>query len=336
MGKRKETKSLPPNPEDKSFPLIPIPKNHKFKEQDDIFCKSEEMYYQARIEKVAGGKYHVHYLNWNRSHDEKISFNEANDRFVLFYPQNEIYLYNQYKLGTNRGKPKMSISILATSGKTLEETMDLLLNNKELLIINKENDEKEEEEEEKEEEQEEEEEKDTEINEKKRKIEDNLFSLTLPQKFKDDLIKDYKQIVKEEKLYKLPMKENIQTIINNYKQTLQEQSSDEEEIEMTQFVLRGIIDYFDSCCVKLLLYKIEQKQVEEIQKTKLKSKKPSELYGYAHLLRFFTKFPTLLAEGSKVEEMTLRKTTVAYIQQKVEGLYNYLEMLDQQQQQGNE
>jgi len=64
---------------------------------------------------------------------------------------------------------------------------------------------------------------------------------------------------------------------------------------MTREVIDGIRQYFEKALGKVLLYKFERPQYQEmLEKNKNDEKQISDVYGAEHLLRLFVKIPGLL------------------------------------------
>merc|ERR1719376_1492012 len=69
-------------------------------------------------------------------------------------------------------------------------------------------------------------------------------------------------------------------------------------------VVQGICDFFDAFVAKFLLYKVERHQHATVIKQEA-SKRPSEIYGSAHLLRLMVKI------GDLLDRFKMNRTTAA-------------------------
>jgi len=228
------------------------------------------------------------------------------NRIVKFTAENEIRLFKEEKLGHKGGKLRKELKKLETTGKPYVDTEDTASLEENGGTQTEENG--------------------------KRKRNDLAFELEIPKKLKKDLYDDYVKVVKEGKLYEFGDGSiSIQTIIKQYLETLQLQTIEEEEYEIVKTVMDGIIQFFDGCIENSLLYENERKQFTEemTKREKKKSKekpKPSLFYGYPHLLRLCYRLPEILS--ILPEEMHLRQSSTTTIFQKVEGLFNYLQVFD--------
>lgn len=120
------------------------------------------------------------------------------------------------------------------------------------------------------------------------------IKIPIPDSLKFQLVEDWENITKDQKLVPLPRKPTVLEILNEYKE--QSISEDQKrENDLIAEMLDGIQLYFDKALGNILLYRFERKQFNDIQKEN-PEKKVSEIYGAEHLLRLFVQFPLLLSD----------------------------------------
>ncbi|RNA35449.1 mortality factor 4 1 isoform X2 [Brachionus plicatilis] len=142
------------------------------------------------------------------------------------------------------------------------------------------------------------------------------LNILIPESLKMWLIDDFDLIIQQNKIIRLPSKNNVESILSNYAESKKNpnflnewDTMDEERIELdkkyAQYLnetINGLLKYFDAMLGSQLLYKFERLQYSEL----LKLEKPvSHLYGPIHFLRLVEKLNQILFSTSPVEGESL-------------------------------
>lgn len=138
----------------------------------------------------------------------------------------------------------------------------------------------------------------------------------IPPHLQRQAVDDWEMVTKEAKLVPLPREVSVQDVLHKWVNT-RRQSTD----KATREVAEGLQTYFDTCLPKMLLYRVERKQYNQLFSTgtpRDETLLPSAVYGPEHLLRLLIKLPYIL-EGSDVPEETME-----VIAEKVNELCKYM------------
>lgn len=137
----------------------------------------------------------------------------------------------------------------------------------------------------------------------------------IPPPLQRQLVDDWEFVTKERKLVPLPRQTTVQTVLQNWVQA-KKQPAD----KATQEVAEALQIYFDASLSKLLLYRFERQQYNDmVAKDPDGPLVPSAVYGPEHLLRLLLKLPYLL-ESSAVDRERLQS-----ISEKVNELAKYMQ-----------
>ena len=106
------------------------------------------------------------------------------------------------------------------------------------------------------------------------------------------LVEDWEKVVQDQKIMRLPRSVTVANILDLFVEAKKKKSSNSSATVHLE-VVAGLREYFDRTLGKLLLYRIERVQYNEmIAASPIFC--PSEWYGAEHLLRLFVKLPQLL------------------------------------------
>lgn len=139
----------------------------------------------------------------------------------------------------------------------------------------------------------------------------------IPPPLQRQLVDDWEFVTKERRLVPLPRELSVQDVLNKWING-RRQSTD----KATREVAEGIQTYFDVALPKLLLYRFERQQYNNIFRTgtpRDETLLPSAVYGPEHLLRLLLKLPYLL------ESTEVPKETIEIIAEKVSELAKYMQ-----------
>lgn len=147
---------------------------------------------------------------------------------------------------------------------------------------------------------------------KKRKMEEKKTrreGLLISDDLKEILRKD-SEFISSKKHYELPRPITVSKILSDFDKS--------EKDEVTSYIIKGLISYFNLSVGKLCLYKSERTQFQdEIEKI---NKIPSEQYGLEHLIRFLTKLPKLLDGNMEISTQEIVKKKVKDLEKFIENL----------------
>ena len=105
------------------------------------------------------------------------------------------------------------------------------------------------------------------------------------------LVEDWEKVVQDQKITRLPRSVTVANILDLFVEAKKKKASASATVHLE--VVAGLREYFDRTLGKLLLYRIERVQYNEIVAANA-GFSPSEWYGAEHLLRLFVKLPQLL------------------------------------------
>jgi mortality factor 4-like protein 1 len=107
------------------------------------------------------------------------------------------------------------------------------------------------------------------------------------------LVEDWEKVVQDQKILTLPRSVTVTNILDLFVESKKKKTSSNSSATVHLEVVAGLREYFDRTLGKLLLYRIERVQYNEIVAAN-PTFSPSEWYGAEHLLRLFVKLPQLL------------------------------------------
>lgn len=247
-----------------------------FNEDEKVLCFHGPLIYEAKIlkgelwenkqiEKDNGPHYYVHYKGWKQTWDEWV-------------PESRVLKYNEVNL-KRQSELKASVQAQKNSKNHEKKIADTGTDRgrKRLREIEKEE-------------------------EFLRKPE---IKIIMPDLLKLQLIDDWENITKDQKLVTLPRKPNVADILDEYKKLKIDTESKDASNDVILEMVNGIKQYFDKALGNILLYHFERQQY--VQATKdYPDKEMSSIYGAEHLLRLFVQFPQLLAHTNMDQDsMTL-------------------------------
>ncbi|KAI9092613.1 MRG-domain-containing protein [Phlyctochytrium arcticum] len=133
--------------------------------------------------------------------------------------------------------------------------------------------------------------------------------IAIPELLKCQLVEDWENVTKNQKLVRLPRDPNVIDLLKKYENSFKDgsrKSNKDKNLdayleERLEAILDGMRVYFDHALGNLLLYRFERQQYVEARK-KYPDTPMSELYGAEHLLRLFVQFPSLIAHTNMEQE----------------------------------
>ena len=139
--------------------------------------------------------------------------------------------------------------------------------------------------------------------------------ISIPSNLKVHLVDEWDYLTQNpKKLLKLPREIHIQSIIEEFLEQ-KIKKADREQYKRYQELFSGLRNYFDRALPKILLYRQERHQWDQIKKLNLP---PCQIYGSEHLLRLYVQFPKLLSQVS------LQSSELNQMQAKLVELLNYI------------
>ncbi|KAJ3199024.1 Esa1p-associated factor [Entophlyctis luteolus] len=131
------------------------------------------------------------------------------------------------------------------------------------------------------------------------------IKIPIPESLKIQLVDDWENITKNQKLVSLPRTPNVSQILKLFKEAaLKNAQNNMLQEDILEELINGLKTYFDKALGNILLYRFERHQYVELKK-KFVNKDMSEVYGAEHLLRLFVQLPQLIAHTNMDHETIL-------------------------------
>ncbi|XP_036595931.1 mortality factor 4-like protein 1 [Trichosurus vulpecula] len=154
--------------------------------------------------------------------------------------------------------------------------------------------------------------------------------LRIPEELKPWLMDDWDMVVKQNQLFHLPARKNVDSVLVDYEncERISQNASDEWMRQIKEAVI-GIRAYFEVMLGSQLLYKFERPQYAEIIE-KYPDVSMSQIYGAPHLLRLFVKSEQMI-NSTALDEQGLALLLehlhrfLDYLANNVSVLFNYKE-----------
>lgn len=128
---------------------------------------------------------------------------------------------------------------------------------------------------------------------------DERIKLPLPRELKEQLVADWEQITLEpRKWVPVPRRPCVRDLVGEF---VEARARGEHQRRWREFG-DALLTYFDKALPKILLYRYEREQFEELKRRYTPGTavdvvaEPSKLFGAEHLLRLFAKLPELLVK----------------------------------------
>lgn len=128
------------------------------------------------------------------------------------------------------------------------------------------------------------------------------IKIHIPDTLKSILVDDWEKVTKDQKLVPLPSQTPVSLFLDEYhdfeKPKRREGSPDADILDE---VIAGVREYFNKSLGRLLLYRFERAQWQDIYSQlnkgtgELSGKQVAEVYGVEHLCRLFVSMPDLIA-----------------------------------------
>jgi mortality factor 4-like protein 1 len=120
--------------------------------------------------------------------------------------------------------------------------------------------------------------------------------IIMPDLLKSILVDDWENVTKNLQLVKLPAEHSVESVlVDYYAEEKVRRGEPSPGLDILDEVIAGVREYFNKCLSRLLLYKFERPQFEEVAqrmnhaKDQYYSKEFKDIYGAEHLLRLFGK-----------------------------------------------
>ena len=127
------------------------------------------------------------------------------------------------------------------------------------------------------------------------------LNLRMPLTLKKHMLDEWELITTKRegdaRLLKLPRPLSVAQILKDFVQSKQAKA-DTEQFQLYADLFDGLQLYFDRSCPRVLLYRQEREQWNDIVAKVGQDVSPSHVYGPEHLIRLFSKLPGLLSQTS--------------------------------------
>uniref|UniRef100_F7FEY8 Uncharacterized protein n=1 Tax=Monodelphis domestica TaxID=13616 RepID=F7FEY8_MONDO len=127
-----------------------------------------------------------------------------------------------------------------------------------------------------------------------RQVRRHDFKINIPQELKPWLVNDWNLITVQKKLFSLPARKNVESILEDYELYEKTYATTEDKIYAVPEIVAGIRAYFNLMLSSHLLYKFEKPQHAAIVASN-PTVLVSQVYGAPHLLRLFVKIGDMLS-----------------------------------------
>lgn len=149
--------------------------------------------------------------------------------------------------------------------------------------------------------------------------------IPIPDSLKVQLVDDWENITKNQRLVSLPRQPTVKDILQQFKEYKIKEDrlrQDSTELSVLNEFLQGLQLYFDKALGNILLYRFERPQYADIRK-RYADRQMCEIYGAEHLCRLFVQLPMLIAHTTMDKDAVLvLKETINQIILFVEKNFN--------------
>ncbi|KAJ3260097.1 Esa1p-associated factor [Boothiomyces macroporosus] len=241
----------------------------KFADNEEVLCFHGPLIYDAKILKAEywenrtdledGAYYFIHYKGWKPSWDEWV----PEERIFKFTEENkQRQLELRASMTAKQHKAPAEKKIIDTVAKDRKRRRESIADK--VSLVSQQEDEY---------------------------LKKPEIKISVPESLKSQLVEDWEQVTKNQKLLPLPAETSAIQILDNFFTHYKEngkRKKDGQEDSMQQ-VVEGLKVYFEKALGSILLYRNERQQYIQIQKNH-PDKSIGEIYGVHHLLRLFGKF----------------------------------------------
>lgn len=119
--------------------------------------------------------------------------------------------------------------------------------------------------------------------------------IVMPDNLKSLLVDDWEQVTKNQCVVKLPAEYPVRQILQDWHdEEASKRTSSSVDEDVLEEVVAGLLEYFDKCLDKILLYRYERPQYRNLRRKfeaatgDLSDKGPIDVYGAEHLIRLFS------------------------------------------------
>ncbi|EME31075.1 chromatin binding protein isoform 1 [Galdieria sulphuraria] len=138
----------------------------------------------------------------------------------------------------------------------------------------------------------------------------SLFNI--PGSLKRQLMDEWETVTREKMTLTLPREYTVRRILEIWATTKSKQSDSNKDDSTVQEFVNGIFELFNISLGKMLLYRYERPQHNQIFHENESPPEPIDVYGAEHLLRLFVKLPGLVRHLQVPEEAVLNIAQKSY------------------------
>ena len=138
----------------------------------------------------------------------------------------------------------------------------------------------------------------------------------MPDALKSILVDDWEKVTKEQKLVPLPSKTPVSLFLDDYHDAeMARRRPGSAEADILDEVIAGVREYFNKCLGRLLLYRFERPQWQDVHARlnkggggngSLSGKQVVDVYGCEHLVRLLVSMPDLIAHTNMDSQAVTR------------------------------
>ncbi|KAH8599130.1 MRG-domain-containing protein [Bisporella sp. PMI_857] len=286
-----------------------------FSKDERVLCFHHDMLYEAKVldsrptEDKESWQYRIHYKGWKNTWDDWV----PQDRVRKFTDENKelaAQLHNQMKslqqkgpkalagkkgvkngseFGTPRGSEERNAGTTQTGRGRGRNARDMDLESEEAFLHRP------------------------------------SVKIPIPDHIKAMLVDDWENVTKNLQLVPLPHPHPVKEILDDYleyEKPRREKGS--AQADLLDEVVAGLLEYFDKCLGRILLYRFEREQYLEVRKewaskeSKLYQKTALDTYGAEHLCRLLVSLPELIAQ-TNMDQQSINR-----LREELQKLANWL------------
>ncbi|KFY82484.1 hypothetical protein V500_10514 [Pseudogymnoascus sp. VKM F-4518 (FW-2643)] len=151
------------------------------------------------------------------------------------------------------------------------------------------------------------------------------ISLPIPDRIKAILVDDWENVTKNQQLVPLPAAHPVEQILKDYEgDEMPKRTPGSPEASILEEMLAGLLEYFDKCLGRILLYRFERAQYAEMIQLweaptgDMAGKNANQTYGAEHLCRLLVSLPELIAQTNMDQQ------SVSHLREEIIKLTNWM------------
>lgn len=265
--------------DDSAVPVLPTVAGQKFKEGELVRCLDNGMLYESKVLRVGNdSNYFIHYQGWAKRYEKWVH----SSLIMPEGPAAEKYAVQLKELQKKRKETRETAKRGRDPASEDQRKKARVDEGRGLLAHDP---------------------------------EDHELKVPLPFTLKKALVEDWERLTQVDPplLVALPRSPCVHDVVQLYLENKAKRSSAAGQLKIVE-LFEGLVLYFDHALPVVLLYRTERRQYSDLV-AKHPGVQPSKLYGCEHLLRLFTKLPSVLGQVpmSTVESSQLQTNLTDFL-----------------------